>query len=385
MRDAVTGPGDRWEMGSLFHAAPVPPGPAVGAPWEDRPHALVGTGRDALRLVFGQHRPRRVWVPSYLCQEVVSAVAASVPEVRAYPDGPLDPADVPEVWDGVRPGDALLTVAYFGVRPPKRVPGTVGDGVSRDEVLVVEDHTHGPCGAWARASEADACIASLRKLWPLPDGGVLWSPVGGAVPDAPPCLPELERASGIKLAGMELKARYLRGEAVEKPLFRSLLDRGESTLHGAEASGITSWSRAVLEALPFAALEEARGARFGELRARLPEREGYRVLAPAGGPGALPAADPAGPGDADAAPAPFSALVVFDEAEARDRVHRALVEGRVYASRLWPLEAPVLDGVREEDVALARRSFSLPLDMRYDHEDMQRASEVLADALGRVL
>lgn len=365
-------PSDRWEMGSLFHAAPIPPTSSPGgAPWEDRPHALVGSGRDALRLLLERQRPDRVWVPTFLCQEVVAAVGA-VAELRLYHDSPVEEAGGgDDRWAGLRSGDAVLTVAYFGVRRPRIVPDPARES-GDDGIVVIEDHTHDPSGVWARDSRADFCVASLRKLWPLPDGGVLWSPAGHEVPAPPPCLPELERASGVKLSGMELKARYLRGEAVAKPLFRELLDRGESTLLGVETSGITPGSRALLEALPFAELEQARGRRFRRLTGALPEMDGYRVLAP-----------PEDPGGGRATP--FSAFFVFRDVDARDRVHRKLVDERVFASWLWPLDEPLLDGIPESDVSLSRRTFSVPVDMRYDDADVDRAAGIIEYALRREL
>lgn len=351
---------DRWEMGSLFHLAEVPPG-EVRAAWANHPHALFASGRDALRWLLSTRPPGRLLVPSFFCQDVVRSLVEVVQQVVVYADSPLQPApawaDIP-----LQAGDAVLRVAYFGVR------SAGGGGPVPDGVTVIEDHTHGPCGAPARASEADFCIASLRKLWPLADGGALWSPRAHPVPDPPEVSADAERASGIKLAGMVLKAQYLGGEHVEKATFRELLDRGERGLYGPHPSGITPWSRALLDTIPFESLEQARRARFARLVAALPGLPGYEVLHPAA-PGLVP----------------FSAFFVFDRAGARDAVHRDLVDQRVYASGLWPLDDPLLPGVPEAHRDLARRSFSVPVDVRYTLADMDVAATRIAAALRRWL
>ena len=112
----------------------------------------------------------------------------------------------------------------------------------------------------------------------------------------------------------------------------------------------------------------------------LPELPGYRVLAPP------PRRDGRGRGAADEpAPVPFSAFFVFEDPAVRDRVHRALVDERVYASRLWPLDEPVVEGVRPSDVELSRCTFAVPLDMRYDADDVERAAGIISAVLERLL
>ena len=165
----------RWEYGSQLHAVAPPARSDRGPrPWGSDA-LMLGCGRDALRLILP--RFERLWMPSYLCQEVVRAAASGRASVRCYPDSPLQAAPAFDVLP-LRAGDAVYVVDYFGLRASVPRPPTPG-------ITWIEDHTHDPCSDWAHASRADYCLASFRKLFPLPDGGVLWSPRGHALPQTP--------------------------------------------------------------------------------------------------------------------------------------------------------------------------------------------------------
>ncbi|MEM9489576.1 MAG: hypothetical protein AAGC55_10555 [Myxococcota bacterium] len=355
--------GDRWEVGSLFHLARFAPGQDRGrCPWQEHNGILLGSGRDALRLLLTSAACRRVWVPSYFCQEVVAAIASCPVTALVYPDSPLDSTrDLSAL--PVEAGDGILVMNYFGLRTSQalRLP-------ERADITIIEDHTHDPCSPWALGSTADYCVASLRKLYPVPDGGVLWSPRGHSLPAPPALAPELCRASLDKLAGMILKGYYLDGHPVPKERFRGLLARGETALYGARISTITELSRDLLTAFPLAAWRAQRLAHFRRICDRFPAIAGVRLLKPT---------DPEQP--------PFVALVVFDDPASRDRVHRQLIDQRIYASALWPLDNPVLAGIPTEHRALAGRLFTIPLDMRYNPTDIDLVAEILAQTLQKTL
>ena len=155
---------------------------------------------------------QRLWVPEYFCYDVIASLKEAGLELRYYADWPGKDDGENDNLD-LRQGDAILRVNYFGMRSYR--------SVEKLPVPVVEDHTHDLIGGWAMNSHADWCIASLRKTLPIPEGGMLWSPVGLRLPEMPERSEENERIAVTRWEAMRLKARYLAGEDVEKAAFRA--------------------------------------------------------------------------------------------------------------------------------------------------------------------
>ncbi|UCG42174.1 MAG: hypothetical protein JSU73_09880 [candidate division WOR-3 bacterium] len=319
---------------------------------------LFGTARDALRglLADGSTRRcwRRLWIPSYFCQDVVASLRSTGIVLVTYTDDPENPLTVGNAR--FLPGDALLVVNYFGLRG---MPSY--DRLLPDTVAIIEDHTHDPWSVWAINSEADWCVASLRKTLPVPDGAVLWSPVGHPLFSEPALTVDRRAASLEKLAAMALKALYLEGLLGDKEFFRRLAISGEGRIASGDVSGITEWTRALLRTFPTGTWRERR-------------RENHRVLLSA--IGGIPWATVLRPQDAVDV-CPFSGIVLFDSAERRDHVRECLMASRVYPTILWPLESLALPGIPPENVDFSRRMLSIHCDMRYSRADMLRVAEMI--------
>lgn len=344
----------RWEIGSLFDLAPWEAGGARGrVPWDEHPAVFFGSGRGALVAAIESAQIGRLWVPSYLCQEVVAAASATGVALELYIDGP----DVAEPTpSGARAGEGILVVDYFGLR------GRWSPEISG--AVVIEDHTHAPCSSWALESTADYCIASLRKLFPLADGGVVWSR-RGRLPAPPPAREELIRAAFDKLSGMILKRRYLDGHDVDKDAFRELLASGESRLYVDTPASMTELSRRLLASFPLETWRQRRSQAFAAFADRLGSAPGVRLHRPSG-----------------AGLVPFSALVELETTELRRRVHAHACANQVYPSWLWPLDDTVLD-VPEHHRDLSRRLLSFPIDMRYTAADLRRAAATVIEGRDR--
>ena len=72
---------------------------------------------------------------------------------------------------------------------------------------------------------------------------------------------------------------------------------------------------------------------------------------------------------------PFNGVLVFERSPDRDQVRQNLAEARIYTAVHWPQPADAPDRVRD----LASRILTIPLDQRYDEEDVNRVVAALKE------
>ena len=352
-------PKSPWEHGSDFHWMYPWTMSNSPMPWEEN-YLLMGTGREVFRALisFGQasRNWRRLWVPSYFCQVVVASLLSTGIEVLTYPDSPRNSGCQ---FDNLefRPGDVLLLVNYFGLRDKLALPA-----IDRNSIEIIEDHTHDPWSHWAWSSNADWCVASLRKTLPIPDGGVLWSPAGHRLPPAASVTPEHRLAALNKFVAMVLKSLYLRNTPVKKEDFRSLAILGEENYDQGEASGISEWIAGLLSTFPVEAWREQRRFNHRTISACLVDLPWVKVLQPENGLFATP----------------FSAVLVFDSLERQLHLRERLISANIYAPILWPLNEPVIAGILPEHLDFSQQMLSIHCDMRYGQSDMEYIASLIS-------
>jgi hypothetical protein len=344
----------RWEYGGEFHwvsAADRPAGPITppGA-------VLFATGRDALSALIEMGIRRRGWrrwfLPSYLCQEVTRAIAATAIELIFYDDSPLQSS--PVALPPTKPGDVVFVVNYFGLRGAEAVRALAGGPAE-----IVEDHTHDPWSPWASTSGADYCLASLRKTLPVPDGTPLWSPQGYPLPQCPHLTQQRQSAALTKLAGMFLKRLYLDGEEVAKPMFRQFQVAGEQRIAAGPVSAPSSAAQWLLRSLPWDRWRQIRRSNHSLLTGALAGVPGIQVLQ-----------------GHSTDSCPFSVILQCQTPEQRQRLRTTLIARDIYPAVLWSIEDQRRSTFAEA-AALSRRLLSLPCDFRYGINDLDRVAEAV--------
>lgn len=353
-----------WEHGSEFHWLDFSPAAALSRnPWNGDAR-FFGSGRDVLNCLLAcglrERGWRRIWIPSYLCQEVVASLLAVGLEGVLYPDSPLH-GRTTRLNMTFEPGDVLLLVNHFGLRRPPDL-----ERLDRRVVEIIEDHTHDPWSSWAFGSKADYAIASLRKTLPVPDGAVLWSPCQKALPRQCDVSDIRRQASQNKLSGMLMKALYLQGHDVLKEQYRRLFAAGETNIAAGIPSGMTEESRLLLHLFPIDRWRAIRRENHHRLSEQLALARGVNVLT---------VNDPKG--------CPFSAVLVFDSENRRDAVRRDLVAERIYTAILWPMKCDSPLRPSADDRWLSSRLLSLHCDMRYSDCDIDRVAEAVLRANSR--
>lgn len=349
---------NRWEQGSEFHFLQYTQPEAVAHyPWDGKA-AYLGSGRDALGLLIRHGMEhlgwRRIYIPSYFCQEVVKAIIDTGIETLIYTDSPLETK--PEIMLGqcAIPGDIILLVNFFGLR----YAPNLAEHLKSKGFIVIEDHTHDPYSEWAFQSKADWCIASLRKVFPVPDGGVIWSPAGTALPKEPAQTSFHDRAVLEKFSAMVLKERYLAGAGIGKDLFRKLAIAGEKSIYAGDYSGISEITRQLLPTFPIAEWRQTRKANWKYLMSLLSTLSWVSVLRP----------------QDESQVCPFSVIVTFENKAVRDSIREHLCHTDIYPAILWPIERGT-PGVPKAHIRLSETLLSIHCDMRYSESDLTRVFE----------
>ena len=119
---------------------------------------MYATGRHALCDLLLLHPMwKRIWVPEYFCYDVIEAIEKTGLSVAFYNDNPIskDDKNILQINQSFKSGDVLLRMNYFGLRGFR--------SNKHISIPVIEDHSHDLLGEWALKSDADWCVASLRR------------------------------------------------------------------------------------------------------------------------------------------------------------------------------------------------------------------------------
>ena len=312
---------------------------------------LLADGRQCIVVLIRQYGWKRIWMPDYFCYEVITTIKEQTGiEVKFYEDNPLHEGLVETL--PFEEGDVLLRMNFFGMRGQrsnKKIP-----------CPVIEDHTHDPFGHWTLYSDADWCISSIRKILPLPEGGMMWSPKGHQLSVEVASTEENEKIAAIRWEGMEMKAAYLKGGAVDKEEFRKYYTETEEWFDCAEPVLIDSRSKDVVTKQLDINLWQGAKRKNWQLLQSLVNKEICKVLKP----------------EEDACTA-FSLILLLKSKERRDVVRKQLIGACVYPAILWIV--PESASATSKD--FSERMLSVHCDGRYTKEDVRQ----LADILNRVL
>ena len=312
---------------------------------------LLADGRQCIVVLIRQFGWKRLWMPDYFCYEVIDTIKQQTRiEVLFYEDNPLFEGQVEKL--PFEEGDVLLRMNFFGMRghrSNKTIP-----------CPVIEDHSHDPFGHWALYSDADWCISSIRKILPLPEGGMMWSPKGHSLTIALQPSKENEKIAMTRWEGMEMKAAYLRGEDVSKDEFRKHYTETEEFFDRAEPAIIDNRSCEVVSKKLDINLWQGAKRKNWILLKSLVNQDACTVLVP----------------EDDSCTA-FSLTLLMKSNEQRDVLRKRLIKACVYPAILWTIP----DSASESSKDFSERMLSIHCDGRYTEDDVRQLAEIINASL----
>jgi hypothetical protein len=326
-----------------LHQGTIPAESALTQWIGDREAWVLHNARSALHALWNRLRPRRVWLPAYVCAEVAAAVPIGV-DTGYFPLGEDLAPHVDFLSAQVQDGDHVLAIDYFG-RPAN--PEFFALVRARPAVGWIEDRAQAldpPADAWG-----DWLLYSPRKLLGVPDGGILvahrkslWPLDTRPAVDLAFALPSLERFEDCdETDNQRWYATYLREEA-------------------AMTVGLQSMSRlslAVLKATDAKADSVARRGNYQILYERL------RKWA------FLPDPEPS-----------FAPLGFPIRVQSAATMSKRLADRRVFAARHWQ-SLPSDPALFAFEHRLAQELLTLPCDYRYSERDMRHVADAVHDAM----
>lgn len=156
--------------GSFFQKSQINEAPIIDASFIQE-YELFYAGRYALKYIFlhicENQNIATIWLPIYYCPLIKKWLENEFSTIRYYDINPFDINEQID-WNLFSSSDLVLVQNYWGL---KKTVYPIGN-----RPIIVEDHSHGWLTKGCLESEADFCIASLRKTLPIPLGGIAWKP-----------------------------------------------------------------------------------------------------------------------------------------------------------------------------------------------------------------
>ncbi len=305
------------------------------------------SGRHALEAIICQEKWKRIWIPSYFCYEVIDYLSGLEIEIKLYSDNPLvDYEDITIKSLPFENGDVLLRMNYFGYRTVR----------SNKELFipVIEDHTHDIISDWALNSDADWCIASIRKTLPVVTGGILWSPLKKDLPQQIESTKYCEQMANIRYEAMQRKREYLK-KGGDKNIFRNKYILSEELIEKLSLSGMDKKSLEIFQSININHWTSTRKENWITAYNILSDK--FNIIKPHG-----------------VNNNPFSLILLCDSLDDREKLRRYLIENSIFPAVLWKVqENTIFDSSRD----FSNRMLSLHCDARYTKSDIEQMCEII--------
>lgn len=311
----------------------------------------MDSGRSASAVLNMVLASGTILLPSYICESVIKVYKKQfkVDFYRVRKDFTIDLEDLGQKLN--ENVTAVYVMHYFGQLQEEQALKYLSEKKQQYGFTIIEDTTH---SIFTRSRTiGDYCICSLRKWFPIMDGGVLYSENGLeniSVKAVPPKNPS------EKLEAMILKKLYIEGKVDCNELYRKIFVNAEEKLDKQkEVYQISDLSRSLLQYFSVTELIEKRKKNYRELSMVLKVNNIQMAL------------------KEDERMVPLACPVYIEN---RDSFRQYLSKNQVYCAVHWPLTGTELEE-EEEAMNMSGSIISLPIDQRYDEEHMQYLQNII--------
>ena len=349
------------EYGSEHPAIVLPDGYFEGFNKYGRELTYLRTGREALMYASCNCKPGKeavILCPAYCCWSMTAPfefTGWTVIYYRLNEDLTIDEVYLEGLLRGCRP-DAILTMNFYGSASTQSAIAKVK--AYNDKITVIEDFSHCTfCLDKIFNEQVDYYVSSIRKSIGICDGALVLSkkPTNKHYIDA-----EAPDFAILRKGAQKAKSRYAYSKSQnDKDVFLSELRHGEEMIDKLDCvHPISELAVKMIESINGEDIAYARRENMKHLWGLL---DGKVEM--------VPGLERCFDGS------PFSLPILVEN---RDEVQKKLAQRGVYAPVLWPI-SDAARKVCEVSAYVSDRMLSLPIDQRYNYDDIEDiASIVLA-------
>ena len=331
-------------------------------------YVWLSSGRSAISFIIDtieQRNPsvnKRVCVPAFTCHTVFEPFLNAGYEVHSLPvetDLRSDAGRVLETIVRINPGIVVFH-RYFGFDTLPDISQLVSD-IKRLGIIVIEDVTQCLYSSFQRL-DADYYIASIRKWCGVPDGSFAVCTEGHFRTKPETSDTELEKA---KIEASLMKCRYIeKGIGDKSEFLRKYRDAEDILISRTEPHLISETSYRVQANLDKESMIEQRRSNYAYLLSHLSDIVGIEPILT----------------NLDQESVPLYFPILCDK---RSKLQQLLAENKIYAPVVWPKDSKCPE-INNESEEVYNRILCLPIDQRYDIDDMSRIVKVITDNYIRI-
>lgn len=288
------------------------------------------SARAAFLALLEAGRPKRVWLPWYVCTSMIDTVKASGAQLLRYGLNEKFEVDSHLALNG---DDWLVYVNYFGLQDERAA--TLLRRFPASQVIIDNAQSF-----YSAPTDSLATLYSPRKFFGVPDGGYL-------VTNLPIASYPRDEGSIDRMAHLLIRAE--RGAEAGYAAYQS----SERTLEHQPPRGMSQLTSQLLSGIDYQSVHEIRRNNFELLHAALAERNLFK-------PQLLSEA------------VPLCYPYLSDSAELRSR----LIAQKIFVPTYWPESAQDV-AAPELERKLSRGILPLPCDQRYGPIHVQRIVDAI--------